>query len=496
VNRIKVVWTGEGTYPFVTGGVSTWAHILISELRNIDFVLMPIQMNPYMSEKYNIPPNVKDIINVPLWGTEEPLEYVRRVNFSKIYKNKLITKKTDDLSVIEPVLWSLFEHIYGIKEDYEELGDYLLEFYEFFQKYDYYETFRKENIWRVYKKFLLKYFSNQKDMPTVYDVIEGLRYIFRLFITLLPQIPQAPIYHSSAAAFCGLPCIVAKKKFGSKFVLTEHGIYVREQYLFSSRNKVPTHTKKFLMGLISTISKLNYYYADVIAPVCKFNKRWELNWAKTDEKKINVIYNGIDIYKFSSIPIQKENKKVVVMVARIDPLKDIETYLKVAKLVTDKRDDVVFKLYGPVSDEEYYKKCKVLYEELNLKDKFIFAGPTSSAQKAYNEGDVVVLTSISEAFPFAVIEAMACEKVVVASDVGGTKEVLEGYGYVVKPKDYKEFAKHILEVIGDEKLAKEMGVAARERIINGFTIEDMTDNYEQLYKKLYMDYVNEVREVI
>ncbi|WP_456488411.1 GT4 family glycosyltransferase PelF [Caminibacter pacificus] len=490
MERIKVVWTGEGTYPYVTGGVSTWAHILISELRNIDFVLMPIQMNPYMTLKYKLPQNVIDTIGVPLWGTQEPLEYVKNISFSKMYKNKIITKKSKDLSKIEPLMISLLEHIYGIKEDLDSLADYLFDFHEYFQKYDYYETFKKQEIWEIYRDFLLEYFKDKKDVPSVYDMIEGLRYIYRFFITLLPEIPKAAIYHSSAAAFCGLPCIVAKKKYGSKFILTEHGIYIREQYLFASRNKLPLHTKKFLMGLISTVSKLNYHFADVVAPVCRFNTRWEKKWGGVDDDKIDVIYNGIDIYKFKKLPVEKKHKKTVVMVARIDPLKDIETYLRVAKIVTDKDNDVVFKLYGPVSDEEYYKKCLKLHEELGLNEKFIFAGPISAPQNAYNEGDVVVLTSISEAFPFAVIEAMACEKVVVASDVGGTKEVLEGYGYVVKPKDYQEFAEKILYVLQNPKIAQELGFEARQRIIDGFTIEDMTANYENLYKKMYMEYKN------
>ena len=490
MSRIQVVWTGEGTYPFVTGGVSTWAHILLSELRNIDFILMPIQMNPYMTMKYNIPPNVSKVINVPLWGTEEPLEHIRHVNFSEIYRNKIYTKTHQDVSYFKPILISLLEHIFQVKNDYDELGENLVKFYDFFQEYDYYETFKKREVWEIYKNFLIDYFNDKDNIPSVFDMIEGLRYVFRFFITLLPQLPEAPIYHSSAAAFCGLPCIVAKKKYGSKFILTEHGIYIREQYLFASRNKVPYFTKKFLMGLISTVSKLNYHFADVISPVCKYNKRWEKKWGDVKEEKIDVIYNGIDIYKFQNIP-KKSEKKKVVMIARIDPLKDIETFIRVAKIVTDKMKNVEFKLYGPVSDEEYYNRCLNLYRELDLKDKFIFAGPTSSPQHAYNEGDVVVLTSISEAFPFAVIEAMACEKVVVASDVGGTKEVLEGYGYVVKPKDYEEFAQKIMYVLQNPDVAKEMGVEARQRIIDGFTIEDMTGNYESLYKKMHLEYENE-----
>ena len=137
------------------------------------------------------------------------------------------------------------------------------------------------------------------DIPTVLDMIEGLRYIFRFFITLLPSLPEAHIYHSSAAAFCGLPCIVAKKKFGSKFLLTEHGIYIREQYLAASRNQTAYRTKEFLMGLITTVSKLSYHFADIISPVCNYNSRWEIQWG-VEKNKILTIYNGIDLNRYKN----------------------------------------------------------------------------------------------------------------------------------------------------------------------------------------------------
>jgi glycosyltransferase involved in cell wall biosynthesis len=130
--------------------------------------------------------------------------------------------------------------------------------------------------------------------------------------------------------------------------------------------------------------------------------------------------------------------------------------------------------------------CHELYENLNLQENFEFSGLTNNPALAYNEGDVVMLTSISEAFPFVVIEAMACEKVVVSSDVGGTKEVLEGYGHVIRPKDIDGFSKAVVEVLSNKEHSGEMEVLARERVLNGFTIDDMVDNYQKLYKSLYI----------
>ena len=490
MSRIKVAWTGEGTYPYVLGGVSVWADILIHELRNIDFTLIPIQMHPYVKLKFDIPPNVVDILNVPLWGTEEPIEYIRKIEFSKIYKSKIKTRVKNSIKDLEPIIVLVLDHIFRKKNDFNALGEALFQFYEYFQTYDYYETFRGESIWVVYKKYILQHYENEtENIPTVFDMIEGLRYLYRFFISMLPTLPEADIYHSSAAAFCGLSCIIAKKKYGSKFLLTEHGVYIREQYLAASRNQMPYRTKEFLMGLITLVSKLNFHFADIVSPVCDYNARWEKRWG-TDERKIHTIYNGIDTNIYRKFDVTKnEDRPTVVMVARIDPLKDIETFIRTAKLVAKAIPNVLFKLYGPMVDEKYFHLCQDLIKELKIEENFVFAGKTDSPQTAYNEGDVVMLTSISEAFPFVVIEAMACEKVVISSDVGGTKEVLEGFGYVVKPKDYAEFADKVIYVLKNPDIARSMGLDARESILNGFTIEDMVENYGKVYKNLYNEYL-------
>ncbi len=478
--------TGEGTYPYVTGGVSTWADLLVTELKNMDFSLMPILMHPYVKLKFELPVNVVRLVKVPLWGTEEPTEYVKESDFSEIYQSKLRTlKDIEAQNKLISILETLIEFIYSKSDDYEHLGNRILEFHDFFQEYDYHESFRSVEVWNAYKNKLQEILQLEvDDLPSVYDMIEGLRFLYRFFITLLAPVYDSDIYHSSAAAFCGLPCIIAKKKYGSQFVLTEHGIYAREQYLYASREGVPLRTKEFLLGMIGMIVKLNYHFADVVSPVCDYNKRWERAWG-VNESKLHTIYNGIDTFIFSYVKRKNRERPTVVMMARIDPLKDIETYIHTCHRVKKEIPNILFKLYGPMIDKGYYDRCYSLYEQLELQDNFEFSGLTNSPASAYNEGDLVMLTSISEAFPFVVIEAMACEKVVVSSDVGGTKEVLEGYGYVVKPKDIDAFSDAVIDALTHMERTAEMGVLARERVLNGFTIDDMVDNYSKLYHSLY-----------
>jgi len=483
--KARVIMTTEGTYPYSTGGVSTWAHILVHEIKDIEFHILAIMMNPFVSAKFDLPSNVTKLINVPLWGTEEPTEYLLNLPFHKVFWKKINTK-SDPVAISKFIeyLETITLAIYGKENNLDKVCETLYNFHNFFLKHDYSMAFKSEETWNYFYNLILDIHRYEKEVPSIYDVVEALRWLYRFFITLISPLPQADIYHSSAAALCGLPCILAKEKFGSKFLLTEHGIYVREQYLFVSREKYPVLSKRFIMGLIKLISRLNYYFADQISPVCAYNKRWEIKFGKVKEEKIKVIYNGIDVERFKKLDVPRINRPTVVTIARIDPLKDIETFIRACDLVRKKIPNVLCKVFGPPVDEKYFGRCQKLVRELNLEGNFIFAGKTSSPERAINEGDIFVLTSISEAFPFAVLEAMACEKAVVSSDVGGVREVLEGYGFLVKPRDYRAFAEKIVYLFENPSILAELSVASRQRVLNGFRIEDMTTNYKESYLSL------------
>jgi glycosyltransferase involved in cell wall biosynthesis len=480
--RLKVVLTAEGTYPYYRGGVSTWSDILVKKLDDIDFRILAIIMHPYITINFKLPSNVIELINVPLWGTEEPTEYVSGLKFSEIFSRKL--KNHDEVTETVTFIMQKITHaIFHKNPDLAEIGNDLVKLHDIFQEYDYRTVFRSERLWEFFYETTLDFYKDTEEKPTVYEIVESLRWLYRFLISLLSPIREADIYHSSAAAFCGIPCVIAKIKKGIKFVLTEHGIYMREQYLFASREKMPVRTKDFFHGLISLVSKLNYFFADQVSPVCAHNKRWELKLG-TPEEKIKVIYNGIDTDLFRKMNIPRNTRPTVVMVARIDHLKDIETYIKTCSLVKQKIPDILFKLYGPVVEEDYHQKCKELVADLHLDGNFKFEGLSFATEVANNEGDVIVLTSISEAFPFAVLEGMACEKVVISSDVGGTREVLEGYGFIIRPRDSHAFAEKIIYVLEHPAEATEIGIEARQKVLNGFRIDDMVKSYRHTYYDL------------
>ena len=150
------------------------------------------------------------------------------------------------------------------------------------------------------------------------------------------------------------------------------------------------------------------------------------------------------------------------------------------------RPDARFILYGkpPKGNEWYYQKCLDLRDRLKLQDNVVFAGFAASAAAAYNEGDFVVLSSISEGFPYSVVEAMMCERTIVGTDVGGVSEALDGCGLVVEPRNPADMARACLELIQDPERTRELGRQAREKALSQFSLQQCNSGYLATYQRL------------
>lgn len=486
-DKIKVMMVTEGTYPFHHGGVSTWSDILIKNLsKDIDFVMYSIIMNPFVTQKFSLPRNT-ELIKVPLWGTEEPSEHLS-IPFSKVYLSKKMTTDSVIKQQFLPLFLDFIEEIVSPYKNPERLGKTIYEMYKYFQVYEYKKSFKSEIVWDSYKQFILEFTrdkENKLEQPGIYSIIHSLGWIYRFMTILNTPMPKVDVTHSAAAAFCGIPCVISKFENNTPFILTEHGVYLREQYLSLSQRGYSTFLNTFLMRLIHSVVNLNYFYADQVSPVCSYNTRWEERFGVSREK-ISVIYNGVDKNVFSPkiLSFEKSSNPTVVSVARIDPVKDIISLMRAAAIVKKEIPNVRFIVYGSVSVPTYFEECKKEKEELSLGESFIFAGHSSDIPSAYRSGDVVALSSITEGFPYSVVEAMMSGKPVVATDVGGIKEALGDSGILVPARDAEALAKGISTLLNNPELRTSLSLEARERALNYFTIERVDDLYYESYAAL------------
>jgi glycosyltransferase involved in cell wall biosynthesis len=122
--------------------------------------------------------------------------------------------------------------------------------------------------------------------------------------------------------------------------------------------------------------------------------------------------------------------------------------------------------------------------ELQLQDNFTFAGFHSKPHELYHEGDISILSSISEGFPYTVLESMACGRPVVATDVGGVREALEGCGIIARPRDAQGLGEGVVELLQNDELRERLGTMGREQVLLRFRNSQTMNMYLRSYKSL------------
>lgn len=494
MKRGTVLFETEGTYPFVGGGVSTWADILVNNLKDFDFYIYAVTGMPYAKYKYKLPSNVKFVRQIPLWGSEEPFEDIFfEIPFSSIYLRKTKVNERVVFRKFIPIFVEFISALMNPFSDPEECASYIWLMHRYFSEYDYKETFKSFVVWQEFKRLIIsKYleenqFLREDEIPSVYDLTLAMRWLYHHLMSLYVDVPEVDLSHATAAGFSGLPSVVAKMRDGTPLIVTDHGVFARERYIgVGSEKSLSFFAKKFLINLSILVSKVLYKLADKVLPVSRFNTTWE-KILGVDDDKIKVIYNGIDPEVFKPKPKPEKTSKfpTVVAAARIMPLKDIETMIRASAIVREEIPNVKFIVYGSLDvDPVYTRKCQLLIKELKLENTFILAGHHPRPNEIYNEGDISVLSSISEGFPYTVIESMACARPVVATDVGGVREALEGFGIIVKPRDPKALAEGIIKLLKDHELRETLGRRAREEVLVKFRIDISVGEYEKVYNEL------------
>lgn len=474
--------TTEGTYPYFKGGVSTWCHQLVTHMPTVDFHLFAVVPSPKQPLSYQLPSNVTSCRPFPLWGTELP--GAQEAVFSKTYARRMRTT--------EAVIHERFARHFGVivhsflepNSPPDRLAHALAALQDYFTEFDYATTLTSPEAWGIFLESCAR-FMPRPDRPNLEEATTCMRWLLRYLSVLAVPYPQVDVVHASMAGLAGVPGALSKVRNGTPFLLTEHGIYLRELYLALSRSESSYRCRKFLHGLNGALVRMNYYYADVVTSLGEFNRKWQVRIG-ADPAKILFVPNGVDPEIFRPRPNKRPPRTTVVTLARIYPLKGIEVLVRAAAIVAERLPDIRFLILGEVADQEYYERCIQIVREKGL-EEVVDWGETSSPHEAYNEADVFVLPSISEGMPYGVLEAMLSGCPVVATDVGNVADVLSGTGVVVKPKDPEDLARGLLSLLdGPEAAARRQRMAERalQRAHQEYTIEKCVTRFQRLYETL------------
>ena len=462
----------EGTYPYAVGGVSSWCHALLSGLPGIDWNILPVLAGRrHQRPAFKLPDNAKLLRSIDLWSeTHAPrrLRPRKAANYGSLPAELLrgLMPWQGDLEGLTAALVRCRQSPESIRPE--------------FRGRDSWETFVGE-----LDQLLLE--SHQESAPApIYDAIEAARLYQALYwVARTAAVPTPPcdLLHVTAAGWAGIPAIIHKALHGTPLLLTEHGVYVREAYLASVREAAsrPGHghiSPRLALGL----TRAAYAAADVVAPVTEANAEWERGLG-VDPAKIRVIPTGIDLPEKWTAP---PNVQRVIAVGRLDPLKDIQTMLLVAREVTRQLPDARFECWGPptLGQELYAEACMEMHRQLDLGDRFRFMGGTADPHGAMRGGDLVLMTSISEAMPMTLLEAMGQARPIVATSVGGVASVIRGCGLTAPPGDVHELATAVITLLRNPALAARLGQRGYERVRQRYTLTRCLRTYDGLIREL------------
>jgi len=468
-------------YPNVaSGGVYAWAKRLVEGIPDWDFVIVNQVTNPNANSRYVLPPNVKQVVEVPIFGSFRYEEFRggEETLLSKLARTKDSVVEREFIPLFDRLLTGLMED----ESDSSEVARSIVEIHRLLALYDAKKCFEHPLTWETFlghiSRDTLYRGMSVKEALTVFQTMQ------RTLQVLGIEIPPVDVVHCSLVWIPSIVALVAKAEYGCPIVVTEHGVAYRElmlyynAYLFNEPSKI--FWKVFARNVVQPI----YEAADVIAPVCQANSGWEMALG-ADKSKIKVIYNGIDTAKFRPMTVKKDpDVPTVVSVARIDPFKDITTLAYAIKHARNEIPNIRCLVFGDSNNLDYSLRCVGVVKAQHLEPNFMFMGGTKEPEKAYNLGDVVVFNGITEGFPFAIIEAMACGKPIVATAVGGVAEALEGCGVLVRSRDPETLGKEIVRLLRDARLREELGQAALNRARAEFSLDTSIYRYKALYEEL------------
>ncbi len=214
------------------------------------------------------------------------------------------------------------------------------------------------------------------------------------------------------------------------------------------------------------------------------------------QNKTRLIPRGVDLQKFSPQPITRgsyrqefdiaDDAMVISCVAQLVPVKDHPNLIRAAVHLPG----VHFLLAGSTNDETYYHELQKQVELNGLFDRVHFLGKVSDIPALLAETDIFVLPTKGsgrmEGCPVALLEAMACGKACVATNVPGSRDIIEDgiSGLLVEPENADALARAINRLIQDSDSREKIGKAARNRVETSFSIEREVAAHERLYLEL------------
>jgi polysaccharide biosynthesis protein PelF len=488
--RANVCLFLEGTYPYSSGGVSTWTHELIQMQDHLTFsVVTLLRKGADTTYRYELPKNLISVTPVFLQQLPEgkAMLEAQALNalFSALEKPLLNLQQSGSLIDLQQIFNAL-------TATGNHAGSRLL--------------FNSQAAWEM---LLRMYYATMKEHSFL-DYFWSWRTLFGgMFSVLLAKLPEADSYHALCTGYAGLFLARAALETGKPCLITEHGIYTNERRIeiasadwlndtkaFSlsvEKNNLHRDLKDLWIDIFCSYSRLCYEASTYIITLFEGNQPFQLiDGAK--KEKLRVISNGIDYERYAAVIRDTNHPPTIALIGRIVPIKDVKSFIKAAGFLKDSIPKLRALILGPADeDKTYHEECLTMVEYLNLGDTVEFTGKVS-IEDYLPIIDVNVLTSLSEAQPLVILEAGAAGIPCVATDVGACREMVMGKpaespplgagGAICPLSNANAIASALHRLLTDQEYYDKCSNAIKTRVEKFYNKADQYAAYRALYEEI------------
>ena len=488
----------EGTFPYVSGGVSSWINQIIQAFPEYRFALVFLgsQRSDYSQFKYKLPANVVHFEEHFLYdglaaqnlpharpGNEATFEVLRGI-VNTLRKGSAGTEQT-------------LQMLRAVTREMAPGGNFPLE-----------DFLYSERSWELICDTYREYCTD----PSFVDYFWTVRIMFKPLWTLASvaqNLIPVRMLHSASTGYAGFLGAVLHDTRNIPFALSEHGIYTKErqidllksEWIRDNRNvfqRDPTelsYFRRMWIAFFEWLGRFCYDAADPIIALYEANRLRQTADGAPAERTCN-IPNGISLARFAPLRELRPAAPppVLCLIGRVVPIKDIKTFIRAMRRVVNRMPEAEGWIAGPEDeDPDYAQECHDLVRSLGLENHVRFLG-FQKVHELMPKIGLVVLSSISEALPLVILEGYAAGVPAVSTDVGSCRQLIEGLdeedralgvsGGIVKIADPQGLADAALALLGDPaawQAASQAGISRVERYYND---DLMFSRYREVYARV------------
>ncbi|MDR6730532.1 GT4 family glycosyltransferase PelF [Delftia lacustris] len=490
----------EGTFPYVSGGVSSWVNQILQAYPEHRFaiVFLGSRREDYGDFRYALPPNVvhfeqhflfdalhSNIQPAPSRGHPEALAKAREFLQALEAHDGSAESRAKVLAAMRSIALEL-----------QPGGSLPLE-----------DFLHSEFAWDLIRDSYRRHCTDPSFVDffwTVRIMLQPLWLMARIAHGLIP----VRVLHTVSTGYAGFLGGLLHHSRGLPLVLSEHGIYTKERqidllqstWIRDNRNifqRDPMEVSFFRQMWIrffDWMGRFCYGAADPIIALYENNRLRQVADGAAAERTVS-IPNGIRIERFAPLRTQRpaETPPVLCLIGRVVPIKDIKTFIRAMRRVVNRMPQAQAWVAGPTAeDPAYADECQNLVDSLGLQANVRFLG-MQKVEELLPKVGVVVLSSISEALPLVILEAQAAGVPVVSTDVGSCRQLIDGLGPedqalgscgrvvgIANPEALADACLELLASPGQWQAASAAGIARVERYCSDRLL---FERYRQVYDR-------------